>query len=178
MTGSEADEGYAAYVRSRQPALLRSALLLTNDHAAAQDLLQDALIKLASRWPEVKDGYPDAYVRRILYHDHVSRWRRTRRETITDLSDDRHRPYGVSEPVDPGEAVTGLDVRKALQQVTAKQRAVIVLRFYEDRTQEQIAETLGVSVGTVKSQIHAALARLRQVLPQASEAFASAEETR
>lgn len=171
---------FAAYVRARHGALLRSALLFTGDHHRAEDLVQDAFIKLAPRWDRIKEGNPDAYVRRILYNDNISTWRRTRKETVTGdlgLTDDV-RPVGMSEPPDPADVVTAVDVRRALQQLTSKQRAVLVLRYYDDLSEAQIAEVLGVSPGTVKSQAHAGLRRLRAVLPQAADALVSTEEAR
>lgn len=167
---------YVAYVTARRGALLRSATLITGDPHTAQDLLQDALIKLAARWERVSEGSPDAYVRRIMFHDNISRWRRTRREVPVGAVTDSARPLGGAEPVDPARAVTGLDVRRALAELTDKQRAVLVLRYYDDLSETQIAQTLGVSNGTVKSQAHAALRRLRELLPEAADALVGSEE--
>lgn len=173
---SDLDETFVAYVVARQPALLRSAVLITGDPHTAQDLLQDALITLAARWERVRVGSPDAYVRRVMYHDNISRWRRTREVPVGDLVEGA-RPVGAREPVDPGGVVTGLDVRRALDALTDKQRVVLVLRYYDDLSEKQIAQTLGVSNGTVKSQAHAALRRLRELLPQAAEALAGSKES-
>lgn len=79
---AEVDEDFAEYVRARQQRLLRAAYLVCGDEHLAQDLLQGALIKAALNWPKVRDGHPDAYVRRILYRDAVSAWRRRRREVV------------------------------------------------------------------------------------------------
>ncbi|USQ76621.1 SigE family RNA polymerase sigma factor [Ornithinimicrobium cryptoxanthini] len=174
MTDPEAE--FVAYVNARRGALLRSAMLITGDPHTAQDLLQDALIKLAARWERVGEGSPDAYVRRIMFHDNISRWRRTRREVPVREIAESARPLGGSEPVDPARVVTGLDVRRALGELTDKQRAVLVLRYYDDLSETQIAQTLGVSNGTVKSQAHAALKRLRELLPEAAEALVRSEE--
>jgi RNA polymerase sigma-70 factor (sigma-E family) len=172
------DDDFAAFVRARYPALLRSAVLLTGDHHHGQDLVQGALVKLAARWGRLREGSPEAYVRRILYNDNISRWRRTRREVVIGEIFEGDRPVGVAEPVDPGAEVTAVDVRRALQRLTAKQRAVVVLRYYEDLSEAQIAEVLEVSPGTVKSQAHLAMRRLRQLLPQAAEALIGTEEGR
>jgi RNA polymerase sigma-70 factor (sigma-E family) len=146
---------FAVFVGTRQHALLRSAYLMTGDHHLAEDLLQGALAKLAMRWERIRDGEPEAYVRRILYRDGISFWRKHRRETVQVLTDD---------PGTPDET-RGVDDRlallAALQTLTPKQRAVVVLRYYEDLTEQQAAHVLGVSVGTVKSQTHVALQRLR-----------------
>src|SRR5690606_4358969 len=171
-----AGEGYVAYVVARQTALLRSAVLVTGDPHTAQDVLQEALIKLAGRWDRVGPDNPDAYVRRVMYRDNISRWRRHRREVLVHEVADDARPVGGSAAVDPAERVTGIDVRRALLQLTDKQRVVLVLRYYDDLSETQIAQALGVSNGTVKSQAHAALRRLRQLLPQAAEALVGTEE--
>lgn len=173
---SDPGEAFVEYVGARRTALLRSAVLITGDPHTAQDLLQDALIKLASRWERVGQGSPDAYVRRVMYHDNISRWRRQGREVPVGDVADGARPLGVADPVDPSARVTGLDVRRALAQLTDKQRLVLVLRYYDDLSETQIAQTLGVSNGTVKSQAHAALRRLRELLPQAAEALVGSEE--
>lgn len=167
---------FVAYVTARRGALLRSAVLITGDPHTAQDLLQDALIKLAARWERVGEGSPDAYVRRVMFHDNVSRWRRTRREISVGEIGEGTRPLSGPAPVDPADRVTGIDVRRALLELTDKQRTVLVLRYYDDLSETQIADTLGVSKGTVKSQAHVALRRLRELLPEAAEAFVGSEE--
>lgn len=175
---SEHGEAFVAYVRARQAPLLRSAALITGDPHRAQDLLQDALIKLAARWERVREGSPDAYVRRVMYRDNISRWRREGREVPVAEVADGMRPLGSTPPVDPAARATGLDVRRALPQLTDKQRVVLVLRYYDDLSETQIAQTLGVSNGTVKSQAHVALRRLRELLPQAADALVGTEERR
>jgi RNA polymerase sigma-70 factor (sigma-E family) len=156
----EVDEEFARYVRARQHRLLRAAYLVCGDAHLAEDLLQGALTKLAVRWDRLRHENPDAYVRRILYRDAVSSWRKTRRESLSSL------PL-VEVPVHDRSSQTGqrVDLERALSELTPKQRAVVVLRFFEDRSEIEAAEALGVSVGTVKSQTHAALARLRSLLP-------------
>ena len=158
----EVDEEFAQYVRARQHRLLRAAFLVCGDLHLAEDLLQGALVKLAARWERLRNEDPDAYVRKILYRDAVSSWRRTRRESLSlfpELDLDRPEPDRA-----PGTGER-LDLLRALAQLTPKQRAVVVLRFFEDRSEADTADALGVSVGTVKSQTHAALARLRTLLP-------------
>lgn len=167
---AQVDPDFAAYVRGRQAHLLRIAVLMCGDVHRAEDLLQDALVKLARHWSRVGGDRPDAYVRRILYRDNVTRWRRTRLETVTDeVPEPQGMQYG---PAWEDRA----DVRAALLELTPKQRAVLVLRFLEDLTQEQTAEVLGVSVGTVKSQTSVALARMRDLLgPEWAEERAGTE---
>lgn len=164
---SPAGEDYVAFVRARQGPLLRSAVMICDDHHLAQDLLQDALVKLASRRERLRDEAPEA-VRRILYRDAVSRWRRTRREVVSD-----HDPDGVVTPLHARsdervqDWVSGVDVRAALLLLPPRQRAVVVLRYYEDLSEVDIADALGISRGTVKSQASDAMRTLRRLLPDA-----------
>jgi RNA polymerase sigma-70 factor (sigma-E family) len=158
--------GYAsfvAFVEARQRSLLRSAYLLTGDHHLAEDLLQVALTKLALRWERVRHGDPEAFVRKVLYHEMVSWWRRHRRERLEQIPPER------SEADAADAADRRVVLERALCRLTHKQRAVLVLRFYDDLTEAQTAELLGVSVGTVKSQAHAALQRLRVDAPELGE---------
>jgi RNA polymerase sigma-70 factor (sigma-E family) len=137
--------------------LLRSAYLLTGDLHRAEDLVQEALVKVALRWDRLRDGNPTAYARTIVVRDNISWWRRRRElptETLEELG-------AVSS--DPDAALV---VRRALGRLTPKQRAVVVLRHFDDLSVEEVATTLGVSVGTVKSQNAAALARLRGGAPE------------
>ncbi len=163
MSSSADEVAFTAWARARQPALLRSAYLLTLDHARAEDLVQEVLVKVARRWARFRDDPPDAYARTILVHDNVSWWRKHRRE----------RPIGVlPELVDTGgidRSERAMLLHQALGTLTAKQRAVLVLRYYDDLTEAQTADALGVGVGTVKSQAHAALHRLRAEAPWLAE---------
>ena len=164
MPGRAGDD-YVAFVTARQGALLRAAYLVCGDEHLAHDLLQDALVKLASRWERLRDEAPEAYVRQILYRDAVSRWRRTRRERLVDHQDpggDLAR-FRTREPVEGW--VEGAAVRQALTLLPPRQRAVVVLRYYEDLSEADIATTLGISRGTVKSQASDAMRTLRSLLP-------------
>ena len=160
------DGEFAAYVRGSQHRLLRSAVLLCGDVHQAQDLLQESLIKLARNWDRVGHEKPDAYVRRILYNSNIDRWRRRRLEVVTDQVPDRGISYGPS-----WEA--GHDVRAALQQLAPRQRAVLVLRYFEDLTEAETARVLGIALGTVKSQSHDGLRRMKELL---GPAWAGADE--
>jgi RNA polymerase sigma-70 factor (sigma-E family) len=155
----EGQDSFVAFVAARQRALLRAATLVSGDHHLAQDLVQDALMKLARVWRRVGSEHPEAYVRRMLYRDLISWRRRYRRERL-----------GLFVEVPSADSSAAVDERMALwaalNRLTVKQRAVLVLRFYEDLPEQEIAELLGVSVGTVKSQTHAALTRLRAQMPQ------------
>lgn len=153
------DREFTEWAVGCQRSLLRSAYLLTGDLHRAQDLVQEALVKVALRWSRLRDGNPTAYARKVVVNDNVSWWRR-RRETTGSEPDDSV-PDGVSS--DP---VTALVVRRALMRLTRAQRAVLVLRHFDDLSERDTAEVLGVSVGTVKSQNAAALARLRTGAPE------------
>ena len=156
----EADD-FAEFVAARSGALLRTAYLLTGDHHEAEDLVQTALIKVVPRWGRLRE--PEPYVRRVLVNESISRWRRRRwRETSVPEVHDR--------------TITGHDVeeqlvlRQALARLAPKQRAVVVLRYFDDLTEAQTAGVLGISLGTVKSQSRDALARLRELVPDLDDA--------
>ena len=159
-----AEREFREYVAARQGTLFGVALLLTGHREDAEDLLQTVLAKLASRWPKVsRTGSPDAYVRKMLYHQQISRWRGRRHR--------REYPAAVlPEPPAAGDPATDSAVRiavaQALSRLTSRQRAVIVLRYYEDLPEAEMAKVLGCGVGTVRSQVHRTLARLRVVCPE------------
>lgn len=150
------EHGFTEWAVGRQRQLLRSAYLLTGDLHRAEDLVQEALTKVALRWSRLADGNPTAYALRIISRDNISWWRR-RRDVPTDSFDDA----GVS-----AEPEVALVVRRALARLTPAQRAVLVLRHFEDLTERETAEVLGVTIGTVKSQNAAAIARLRTGAPE------------
>lgn len=156
------DEEFSAYMAARQPALLRTAYLLTGDRAGAEDLVQNALAKLYLSWDRVREREAiDGYVRRIIVNEHNSLWRRAwkRREHSTDSMPER-------PAVDEYDDGQGAALWTFVQSLPPKQRAVIVLRYYEELSEAETAATLGISVGTVKSQASRALAGLRQRAPR------------
>jgi RNA polymerase sigma-70 factor (sigma-E family) len=148
-------EEFDEFVVARSSRLLRSAFLLTRDWAAAEDLLQTALTKAWFAWRRL-DADPEAYVRKIMFNTYASWWRtRSFAEHPTEIDD---RPG-----TDAHAAVDDRDeLWRALGRLPRRQRAVIVLRFYEDLTEAETAHVLEIAVGTVKSQTAKALARLRQ----------------
>lgn len=161
------DDSFRRFVVARRPALLRTAWLLTGDGDEAEDLVQVALERTARHWRRVASaGDAEPYVRRALHHAHISAWRRTR---------SRVRELLGHETVDTavGDGTTDCDttvlMRQALARLTARQRTVLVLRYYEDLTEPQVAALMGTSVGTVKSQVRHALGRLRQLAPELNE---------
>ncbi len=150
--------GFREFVAGRGAALSRSAWLLTGDAHAAEDLLQAALMKAWLHWDRVQRAdSPEAYVRRVMYTTYVSWWRRHWRgeRPSADLPD-------LPDPVDPTDAADLREgVRRMLASLPTGQRAVVVLRYFDDYTEAQAADVLGCSVGTVKSQTSRALATLR-----------------
>ena len=150
-------EGFTEFVVARRAALLRTAYLLTGHAQDAEDLVQTTLVKVVPQWRRIEDN-PEPFVRRVLVNENVSRWRRRRwREHATDVL-----PEGLAHDPDRAEL---LAVREALRTLAPRQRAVLVLRYYEGLSEAEIAATLGIAPGTVKSQARDGLARLRQVLP-------------
>jgi RNA polymerase sigma-70 factor (sigma-E family) len=151
------EAGFTEWVAGAQRRLLRSAYLLTGDLHRAEDLVQEALVKVALRWPRLRDGNPTAYARTIIVRDNISWWRRKRELPMSS-------PQLLAEVSTDAEAA--LVVRRALDRLTPKQRAVVVLRHFDDLSEQDTAAALRVSVGTVKSQNAAALARLRDGAPE------------
>jgi len=158
------DEELREFVQARYVDLLRVAFLLTGSAHAAEDLVQAALVKLMRRWHKVDD--PLAYVRRIMVNQHISWWRRSRREVVTDTPSDR-----VVRDLAEG-VVQREQLQSALRSLSPRTRAVVVLRYVVDLPEADVAAVLGCSVGTVKSQASRGLAKLRDVL-QRSEGIVS-----
>lgn len=146
-------ESFELFVSARSAGLLRTAYLLTHDSHLAEDLLQTALAKAWVSWGRVEEQ-PEAYVRRILINTYSTWWRRRwNGEVPTEVL-----PEGKSAAPDPG---ADCELRAALARLPRRQRAVLVLRFFEDLTEAETANALQCSVGTVKSQSSKALAKLR-----------------
>ena len=140
------------FVAARSRALLRTAYLLTHDHALAEDLLQASLTKAWFAWRRI-EGHPEPYVRRILVNTYATWWRRRwNGEHPTEELPDHPVDEAGHEPT---------DLWRAMERLPRRQRAVVVLRYFEDLTEVQTADLLGCSVGTVKSQCSKALAKLR-----------------
>lgn len=154
---SPADEAaFRAFAWSRWVPLRRTAYLLCGDWHHAEDLVQNALVKLYVAWRRVRDTEPDAYTRRILLRCYLDEQRRPwRRERPGDL------PDSASTAID--QAVQ-LDLREALARLPARQRATVVLRFWVDASVAETAAALGCSEGTVKSQTARAMGQLRSLL--------------
>jgi RNA polymerase sigma-70 factor (sigma-E family) len=157
------DEGFVQWAAVRRGRLRRTAYLMCGDWAAADDLVQDALLRVYLKWRRIAGGNPDAYPRRALTSAFV---------------DDRRRPWRRERPTEtlPEAAVGGAEVRiqetpmaAALRQVPPGQRAVLVLRYWEDLSLEQTADALDCSVGNVKAQASRGLVRLRELLSGAED---------
>jgi RNA polymerase sigma-70 factor (sigma-E family) len=153
----EDDAAFRDYVLARSTALLRMGTMLTGNRADAEDLVQAALAKTYLAWDKINDRAAlDAYVRRAMVNTHISWWRRRRVEEFPtdDLPDqvvaDHARDSDMAEVV-----------RHALDRLPQRMRAAVMLRYFEDMTEPEIAATLGISLGTVKSTVSRAVARLR-----------------
>jgi RNA polymerase sigma-70 factor (sigma-E family) len=167
MADSE-PRGFREYVAARRQGLLAVGYVLTGTQHGAEDLVQATLVKVWPRWNRVAEaGDPDAYVRKAMLNTFLS-WRRRDggREIPSDDVTSLPQPFADSGA---GNALTGvLDrvvLRDLLRALPRRQRAVVVLRYYADLTEAQVAEAMGCSVGTVKSQHAKALATLRRHTP-------------
>jgi RNA polymerase sigma-70 factor (ECF subfamily) len=157
------EERYREFVAARSSALLRTAYLLMGDRGRAEDLLQTALTKTYLSWGRIRDrDAVEAYVRRTMVTTATSWWRRRwLRETPTDLMPDVPAPGDLTGAHAERDALWQL-----LQGLPSMQRAVVVLRFYEDMTEAEVADALGIARGTVKSHTSRAFAALRTRLAQ------------
>ncbi len=161
MGDTERQADFAAYVDARQRRLVRFAYLLTGDAHEAEDLVQAALLKVYRRWHAVH-GSPDAYVRRAIVNEHHSWWRRPgRRREVADSD-----LVSFTNPAAEPDRHDDHELRAHIAALPKQQRAVIVLRYFEDLTEAQTAEVLGCSVGTVKSHTSRALAALRVTMKE------------
>jgi RNA polymerase sigma-70 factor (sigma-E family) len=151
-------EAFREYVAARSPALLRTAYLLTGNRADAEDLLQTALAKTYLAWDRIREREAlDGYVRRVMVNAQTSWWRRRKID---------ERPAATLPETTTGrDATTDLALHDALWTALAglpnRQRAMVVLRYYEDLSEAETAHVLGISVGTVKSTTSRALTKLR-----------------
>lgn len=159
------DDEFTAFVATATPTLGRTAWLLCGDATRAEELVQQALVKTYLAWPRARNGDPVAYARRVLANARIDSWRRTRRETpLPEAS--------MPEPSGANLAEVHAErdiVARALARLTARQRRVVVLRYFLDLSEQQVADDLGVSVGTVKTTSSRALHRLRELLETTNE---------
>lgn len=151
------------FVREASTGLLRTATMLASDHASGEDLLQLALMRTARRWSSIRTD-PTAYTRQVLVNLAKDGWRRRARRVIevAAVGEDTAVPAATEDVLIRDELLT------ALHQLTARQRAVLVLRYFDDLSVTDTALTLRCSEGTVKSQTHRALTRMRELITAAS----------
>ena len=157
----DSDDGFVEFVVARWSRLHRLACLLTVDPAAAEDLLQSAMEKTYARWPRVlRMAEPEAYVCKLMVNAAISTRRRPawRREWLPGVLPER------SGPAEDGGVIDHAVLWPLVCALPDRQRAVVVLRYYEDLTEAETAEVLGCAVGTVKSQAHDAMRALRRGL--------------
>ena len=164
------EAAFVEFVTTRTGALMRTAFLLTRDHQLAEDLVQTALFKAAMAWERI-EGEPEPYVRRILYTENISWWRRRARGVPEATTAGRGEPAGPAEDLD-----LQMSLERALDLLTPKQRTVLVLRYYEDLTEAETARVLRIAVGTVKSTHRHALDRLRTVAPHLGELIGASRD--
>lgn len=161
-------EVFDAFVRERMPELLRFGHVLTGSAEAAHDLVQDALERTMLAWPRIrKRDDPEGYVRRTMVNRNVSIWRSRRKERLVD--DVPEHGGQAALQVQAAPQLPDPELYAALADLPRRQRTVIVLRFAEDYSEQQVAELMGCSVGTVKSQTHKALAKLRAAVPDPND---------
>ncbi|SDH11112.1 SigE family RNA polymerase sigma factor [Nonomuraea jiangxiensis] len=156
------DGDFADFVRSRGDHHLKTAVLLTGDWHAAEDLVQSSLGKLYRVWPRLDTTHePDAYLRRILVNTYRSWWRARWRREIP-----RAELPQAPGPGDLEEAgVVAEDVRNALAKLPTRQRTALVLRFFADLPEAEVADLMGCSAGTVKTHTHRGLQAMRRLIP-------------
>ena len=151
-TSAAREDDFDAFVRARSDALYRTAVLLCGDRHLAEDLVQTALAQAWRHWDRVTTSH-EGFVRRTLVNTYLSWWRRK----WTGERPTEHIPEHASSATDTDQ---GMDLWVAVQRLPRRQRAVVVLRYYEDLPDQEIATILGCANGTVRSQAHRALAAL------------------
>jgi RNA polymerase sigma-70 factor (sigma-E family) len=155
--GTSRYEEFSRYVAERGPALLRIAVGLTGNRSDAEDLLQAALVKTFFAWDRISSPHArDGYVRRAMVNTQISEWRR---QHLTVFPTDEIPEQRVDDPTWRTDLADV--VHRAVDRLPERQRATLILRYYEDLSEAQIADRLGVTVGTVKSTISRATAKLR-----------------
>ena len=171
--GQSEEDRFTDFVRVHSTTLFRTAYLMTGDHQRAEDLLQTTLVRVYQRWTKVDAmERPVAYARKILVHLAVSWWRKRSSHEAPLMPRDEPSRADRADEVAEHERVW-----RAVLSLPPRQRAVTVLRYYEDLSEADIAETLGMAPGTVKSHSHAATRRLAELLAEpAGQAARHAEE--
>ncbi|MFJ2478294.1 SigE family RNA polymerase sigma factor [Streptomyces sp. NPDC087659] len=154
---------FEEFVHARSARLLRVAWLLTGDAHLAEDLLQTSLAKVWPKWHRISGDHPEAYVRQTLIHTHAHWWRRRWRGELPH----EKLPDSTAQTADPFSSIDMQDtLAAALLRLPRRQRAAVVLRYFEDLSVEETARVLGCKPGTVKSQASKAVRTLRTVLAE------------
>ena len=161
---------FTVFVETRTPSLFRTAMALTGRRDKAEDLLQTVLSRAFLKWRTIRQGQPEAYLRRAMYLQCVSWWRL--RSFGRELATDRVPEHGGRD--ESASVDLRLSLQAALRRLPPKQRAVVVLRYLEDLPDREIAEIVGCEPSTVRSQIYRALEKLRTEFPELDH---SLEET-
>lgn len=170
-----AGDDFRRFVSQHGPALSRTAFLLQGDHVAAEDLLQETLVKAAANWQRIAAAdSPEAYVRTMMLNQ-LRTWRRPR---ILAFFSSAELPQRHSTSDESADVVNKVLLQRALTRLGPRQRAVLYLRFYEDLPNREIADRLGCSTGTVKRQVHDAIQRLRALAPELLNSSEIAEAKR
>ncbi len=160
------EDSFDAFMAAALPGLLRFGFVLTGDQHRGEELAQAALVTTYRRWKKLRHDEPHAYVRRAMVNAHTSVWRKHRREAPLPPGFDP-----VARGASPGDYDDVDLVIRALRALPSRQRAVMVLRYYDDLSEADIARTLGCSPGTVKSPASRALKTLRRELDRADHAL-------
>jgi RNA polymerase sigma-70 factor (sigma-E family) len=151
------DEQFSEFFGARAPSLRRTAYLIIGDWHAAEDVTQLGFARLYVVWPRIRPETLEAYARKVVVNEALGWLRRRGRDQLTDTPPDL--------PV-PAPAESPLDVARALDQLPARQRAIVALRFLDDLSVAEVARVLDIAEGTVKSQTARALTTLRARLPR------------
>ena len=157
----DVEEEFADFVRVVSPRLLTSAWMLSGDPHVAEELVQESLARVYTHWRRARADNPVTYARRVLVNLHTDRWRKRRREVLTDTLPETDQSPGHGDRVD-----LALDLVRVLQALPRRERECVVLRHYLDLSEKDAATTLGVSTGTVKSSTSRGLAALRAALTE------------
>ncbi|MEU2201507.1 SigE family RNA polymerase sigma factor [Isoptericola sp. NPDC019482] len=163
-TGVTTEEEFTSFMRDAAPALARTAWLLCGDTHLADELVQQALTRTYLKWSTARQGDPLAYARRVLANLRIDLWRKRRREVLTAPAE---LPDGAGSRSDADHHADRDRLVRALATLSTRQRRIVVLRHLVGLTEREVADDLGVSVGTVKSTASRGLAQLRSVLEAA-----------
>jgi RNA polymerase sigma-70 factor (sigma-E family) len=161
---AERDTSFAVFMDQAGPALLRTAWFLTGDADRAQELTQAAFVKTYVVWHKIDQDRALAYARRCLVNYKIDVWRTTRHEVVADVAGPGFEPGPASRRHDGAVAAADQrdDLVRRLSRLPEQQRKIVVLRYYADQSEAAVAESLGISVGSVKSAASRGLAALRQ----------------